>query len=74
VCGCVLQDGHVSGTTDNLLISASKGIIQREHQHTVVGYKKYEPPNPFNAMSEEDIDKYRQDVDVRTATSDDHGT
>ena len=53
----------MSGTSDSIVISASKGIIQREHQHAVVGCKKFDPPNPFNQMTEEDVDRYRHDLD-----------
>ena len=43
--------------------AASKGIIQRDHQHNAVVYKTYYAPNPFDNMSEEEIAKYKNDVE-----------
>lgn len=64
------KDGHVSGTSDAMVtMAASKGIIQREHQRHAVGFKKFDAPNPFNRMSEEDIETYKQEVEKRTMTS-----
>lgn len=60
----------MSGTGDNLVtMTASKGIIQREHQRHAVGFKKFDAPNPFNRMSEEEIETYRQEVEQRAMTS-----
>lgn len=60
----------MSGTGDNLVtMTASKGIIQREHQRHAVGFKKFEAPNPFNRMSEEEIEIYKQEVEKRAMTS-----
>lgn len=60
----------MSGTGDNLVtMTASKGIIQREHQRHAVGFKKFEAPNPFNRMSEEEIETYKQEVEQRAMTS-----
>ena len=58
------QDGHVSGTTDTMIVvgAASKGIIQRDHQHNAVVYKQYYAPNPFDNMSEDEVEKYKQDI------------
>lgn len=60
----------MSGTGDNLVtMTASKGIIQREHQRHAVGFKKFDAPNPFNRMSEEEIETYKQEVEQRAMTS-----
>ena len=60
-----LQDGHVSGTQDSMIVvgAASKGIIMRDHQTNVGAYRQYYTPNPFDNMSEEEIERYKQDVE-----------
>jgi adducin len=57
----------VSGTSDTMIVvgAASKGIIQRDHQHNAVVYKTYYAPNPFDNMSEEDMAKYKAEVDSK---------
>ncbi len=57
----------MSGTSDSVIVvgAASKGIIQRDHQHNAVVYKTYYAPNPFDNMSEEEIEKYKADVENR---------
>jgi len=68
-----IKDGHVSGTTDSVIVvgAASKGIIQRDHQHNAVVYKTYYAPNPFDSMTEEEIDKYKQEVEGGATTASD---
>ncbi len=46
--------------------AASKGIIQRDHQHNAVVYKTYYQPNPFDSMSEDEISKYKREVEAHT--------
>ena len=43
--------------------AASKGIIQRDHQHNAVVYKQYYAPNPFESMSEDEVEKYKRDIE-----------
>ena len=43
--------------------AASKGIIQRDQQHNVQVYKTQYAANPFENMSEEEIAKYKFDVE-----------
>ncbi|KAL8594119.1 hypothetical protein ACOMHN_000830 [Nucella lapillus] len=40
--------------------AASKGIIQRDHQHNAGVYRSYYAANPFENMTEEEIDAYKQ--------------
>ncbi|KAL8622651.1 hypothetical protein ACOMHN_009285 [Nucella lapillus] len=42
--------------------AASKGIIQRDHQHNAVVYRSYYAANPFDNMSEDDVKAYKQEV------------
>ncbi|CAD5125266.1 DgyrCDS13513 [Dimorphilus gyrociliatus] len=43
--------------------AASKGIIQRDHQHNATVYKQTVTPNPFTNMTEDDLQKYKQDLE-----------
>ena len=42
--------------------AASKGIIQRDHQHNAVVFKQTYASNPFNAADEDDLAKYQKEV------------
>ena len=55
----------MSGTSDSVIVvgAASKGIIQRDHQHNAQVYKTYYAPNPFDNMSEDEIERYKSDVE-----------
>lgn len=55
----------MSGTSDSVIVvgAASKGIIQRDHQHNAQVYKTYYAPNPFDNMSEDEIEKYKSDIE-----------
>ncbi len=55
----------MSGTTDTTIVvgAASKGIIQRDHQHNVAAYKTYYAPNPFDSMTEDEIAQYKDEVE-----------
>ena len=61
------QDGHVSGTGDSVIVvgAASKGIIQRDHQHNATIYKTYYAPNPFDNMTPEEIELYKKEVEKK---------
>ncbi|XP_035824176.1 nervous system adducin isoform X6 [Aplysia californica] len=58
------SDGQLSGAGDQLIVmgAASKGIIQRDHQHNAVVYRQYYAANPFENMSEAEIEKYQSEV------------
>ncbi|BFY97952.1 hypothetical protein BsWGS_00994 [Bradybaena similaris] len=61
------MDGQLSGAGDQLIVvgAASKGIIQRDHQHNAVVYRQYYAANPFENMSEAEIDAYQAEVQRR---------
>jgi adducin len=67
-----MKDSFISGTSDNIssppVVVASKAVIQREHQHgtTLISKTLFYPPNPFNRMSEDDIEEYRSTVEKRS--------
>lgn len=42
--------------------AASKGIIQRDHQHNAVVYRSYYAANPFENMSEDEVNAYKSEV------------
>lgn len=53
----------MSGTSDQIVIgAASKGIIQRQHQHNAQVYKQLYQPNPFANETDEDLENYRREV------------
>jgi len=64
-----MQEGHGGGTADGV-VAVSKGVIQRDHQHaaTITGENLFQPPNPFNRMSEDDVDSYKADIEKQSQT------
>ncbi|KAH9520266.1 hypothetical protein Btru_060393 [Bulinus truncatus] len=62
-----VKDGLLSGAGDQLIVvgAASKGIIQRDHQHNAVVYRQYYAANPFENMSEAEIEQYQAEVQRR---------
>jgi len=64
-----MQEGHGAGSVEGGGVTAvSKGVIQRDHQHvaTITGEKLFQPPNPFNRMSEDDVDSYKANVEKQS--------
>lgn len=57
-----MQEG---GDQTIVIGAASKGIIQRDHQHNAVVYRSYYSANPFESMSEAEMDAYKQEVERR---------
>ncbi|VDM77213.1 unnamed protein product [Strongylus vulgaris] len=56
-------DGIVGQTDRTVLIgTASKGIIDRQHQHNAQVYRQLYAPNPFACETDEDIKKYMEEV------------
>uniref|UniRef100_A0A8L8K854 Aldolase_II domain-containing protein n=1 Tax=Heligmosomoides polygyrus TaxID=6339 RepID=A0A8L8K854_HELPZ len=56
-------DGIVGQTDRTVLIgTASKGIIDRQHQHNAQVYRQLYAPNPFACETDEDIRKYMEEV------------
>jgi len=60
----VAQEGHGAVSADGV-VAVSKGVIQRGHQHTatITGENLFQPPNPFNRMSDDDVDNYKADLE-----------
>ena len=63
------QDGHPSGASDSVITmgAASKGIIQRDHQHNATIYKTTYAPNPFDNMTPEEIELYKKEIERKGA-------
>ncbi|KAJ8316920.1 hypothetical protein KUTeg_004824 [Tegillarca granosa] len=60
-------DGTLSMTGDQVIVigAASKGIIQRDQQHNVQVYKSQYAANPFETMTEDEIQKYKIEVEKK---------
>ena len=60
----------MSGTTDSMIVvgAASKGIIMRDHQTNVGSYRQYYTPNPFDNMSEDEIQRYKHDIEKKSGS------
>ena len=41
--------------------------VQRDHQHNAVVYKTVYAANPFDNMTEEEITKYKEDIEGKKA-------
>lgn len=67
-----LQEGN--GDTMIVMGAASKGIIQRDHQHNAVVYKTQYAKNPFDNMSEDEMDKYKAEVEQKSGSVDQPGS
>lgn len=57
-------DGNVTRSTDTTVMvgAASKGIIQREFQHNATVYKSAYSKNPFDNVTAQEIEEYKQYV------------
>lgn len=60
-----LQDASISGTGDQVVVvgAASKGIIQREFQHNAMVYKTPYAKNPFDSVTDEDLEEYKRTIE-----------
>ncbi|XP_054167044.1 protein hu-li tai shao-like isoform X2 [Oppia nitens] len=54
-----------SGDQVVLVGAASKGIIQREYQHNAMVYKSAYAKNPFDNITEQEIEDYKQTVEKK---------
>jgi adducin len=62
-----IKEGQPLNGIDNVRVTAaSRGIIQREHQRDALFYKKYTLTNPFDSITDADLDKYRRDVQKKS--------
>jgi len=54
--------------SDTIIVvgAASRGIIQRGHENTAAMYKTYYAPNPFDSVTEEDVEEYKEEIERKT--------
>ena len=57
--------------SDTIIVvgAASRGIIQRGHEASAAMYKTYYAPNPFDNITEEDVQEYTQEIQRKTGTA-----
>lgn len=60
-----MQDAGVTQTGDQVVVvgAASKGIIQRDFQHHAMVYKAPYAKNPFDSVTDEELDEYKKVVE-----------
>ncbi|XP_049791113.1 protein hu-li tai shao isoform X5 [Schistocerca nitens] len=60
-----LQDANISATGDQVILvgAASKGIIQRGFQHNALVYKTPYAKNPFDTVTDEELEEYKKVVE-----------
>ncbi|XP_043288958.1 protein hu-li tai shao isoform X4 [Venturia canescens] len=60
-----MQDATISGTGEQVVLvgAASKGIIQRGFQHNAMVYKTPYAKNPFDAVTDQELDQYKKEVE-----------
>lgn len=46
-----------------LVGAASKGIIQRSFQHNATVYKTPYAKNPFDAITDQELDQYKKEIE-----------
>lgn len=55
----------MAGDSVIVIGAASKGIIQRDQQHNVQVYKSQYQANPFENMTQDEIDRYKVEVEKK---------
>lgn len=62
-----LKDANVSKTGDHVVLmgAASKGIIQRGYQHNATVYKTPYAKNPFDSVTDDDLNEYKRTVEKK---------
>lgn len=60
-----IQDANATHTGDHVVLmgAASKGIIQRKHQHNATVYKAPYARNPFDTVTDDEINEYKRTVE-----------
>ncbi|XP_012153295.1 adducin 1-like protein hts isoform X3 [Megachile rotundata] len=60
-----MQDATISGTGEQVVLvgAASKGIIQRGFQHNAMVYKTPYAKNPFDAVTDQELDQYKKEIE-----------
>lgn len=63
-----MQDAGVTQTGDHVVLmgAASKGIIQRGFQHNATVYKSPYAKNPFDSVTDEELDEYKKVVEKKS--------
>ncbi|XP_058796831.1 uncharacterized protein LOC131667441 isoform X2 [Phymastichus coffea] len=63
-----MQDATISGTGEQVVLvgAASKGIIQRGFQHNAMVYKTPYAKNPFDAVTDQELDQYKKEIERKT--------
>ncbi|XP_030759320.1 protein hu-li tai shao isoform X2 [Sitophilus oryzae] len=63
-----MQDAAVTQTGDHVVLmgAASKGIIQRGHQHNAMVYKSPYAKNPFDSVTDEELEDYKKVVEKKS--------
>lgn len=63
-----MQDATVTQTGDQVVLmgAASKGIIQRGYQHNATMYKSPYAKNPFDSITDEELDEYKKVVEKKS--------
>ncbi len=58
------KDPHQTSSEPVVVVgAASKGIIKRDQQNNAVVYKSYYAQNPFAHMDNDEIEKYKREVE-----------
>lgn len=67
-----LQDANMSATGDQVILvgAASKGIIQRGFQHNATVYKTPYAKNPFDQMTDQEIEDYKSAISRKSRGGD----
>lgn len=62
-----MQDAGVTQTGDHVVLmgAASKGIIQRGFQHNAMMYKSPYAKNPFDSVTDEELDEYKKVIEKK---------
>jgi adducin len=62
------QEGNIKSDTIIVVGAASRGVIQRGHETEAAVFKTYYAPNPFDNVTEEDVEQYRVEMQKKTGT------
>ena len=58
------KDPHQTSSEPVVVVgAASKGIIKRDQQNNAIVYKSYYAQNPFAHMDNDEIEKYKREVE-----------
>src|SRR5882672_6251358 len=60
-----MQDQQKNSDHVVLVGAASKGIIQREFQHNAMVYKSAYAKNPFDNVTDQELEEYKQYIDKK---------